>query len=144
MFEHYKRLVKYRIIFDERLTKRYEVYTLRYNLIESNEITDDEIEEACRICLIDDFIHSIPFGLDATIRENGDSLSLGQKQRLGIVRAILHKPDILILDEAFCNLNFEHAKTIFNNLSRKMKSTTIIFISHSEELISLCDSVIMI
>ncbi len=118
--------------------------TLRYNLIERNEVTDEEIEKVCRMCLIDDFIHSIPFGLEAIIRENGDSLSQGQKQRLGIARAILHKPKILILDEAFSNLSYENAKRIFDNLNREMESMTIIIISHSEELVNLCDSVIAI
>lgn len=118
--------------------------TLRYNLIERSDVTDEEIEKACRICLIDDYIHSIPFGLDTMIRENGDSLSQGQKQRIGVARAILHKPKILILDEALSNLSYENAKRIFDNISKEMKFMTIIIISHSDELVNLCDSVIEI
>lgn len=118
--------------------------TIRYNLIENKDISDEKIINACKMCLIDDYIYSIPFGLDTIIRENGDSISQGQKQRLGIARAILHKPKVIILDEAFSNLSLNIAEKIFDNLKKELVSTTIILISHSKELTSICESVIKI
>ncbi|MBQ6024938.1 MAG: peptidase domain-containing ABC transporter [Lachnospiraceae bacterium] len=119
--------------------------TIRYNLVENqSEISDDELMKACCLCCIDDFIMDTPLMFDTPIIENGLSLSQGQRQRLGLARAILHNPKILILDEAMSNIGSEMANKIFYNLQRELKGTTIILVTHMENLIELCDNVIQL
>ena len=75
--------------------------TIKDNLRWGNETaTDDEMVEACRLAQADDFIRSFPDGYDTYIEQGGTNISGGQKQRLCIARALLKKPNILILDDS--------------------------------------------
>lgn len=114
--------------------------TIYNNLRMSDDnISDGEIEEMCRMCFADQFIRELPFGYDTMLEENGNNLSGGQKQRLAIVRALLKKPDILIMDEATSNLDViteQSIQKIIDGLSKKM---TIIVIAHRLKTIRSCD-----
>ena len=105
--------------------------TIRENLLFGNpDATEEEIIEACRIADIWKEIERMPAGLDTVIGERGITLSGGQKQRLSIARAILKKPRILILDDAFSSLDSETEKAIISRLREYIKGITTFIISH--------------
>lgn len=92
--------------------------------------TESEIWAALRIACIEDFISSLPNGLDTIIGERGIKLSGGQKQRLALARVVLHKPEIVILDEATSAVDTVTENEIFANISRILDEKTLIMISH--------------
>jgi ATP-binding cassette subfamily B protein/subfamily B ATP-binding cassette protein MsbA len=98
------------------------------------DATDDEIKEASKLALIDEFIESLPEKYDSVIGERGIKLSGGQKQRLAIARMILHKPQVAILDEATSSLDAVTEKQILSNLNDFFKGKTLIVISHKPAL----------
>ncbi|NOU58883.1 ABC transporter ATP-binding protein [Marinifilum caeruleilacunae] len=95
-----------------------------------NSITLDKIIYACKIVKIHDFVSSLPKGYDTILDERGINLSIGQKQRIALARAIVRDPKILILDEPTSNLDLETEKLLFNDLNNFIKSRTTIIITH--------------
>ncbi len=115
--------------------------TVKNNLTLSNPlITDEEIEQACRASGADKFIKSLPLGYNTRLGENGHDLSGGQKQRLAIARALLKKPDILILDEATSNLDTISENNIKNTINQ-LKNITCIIIAHRLTTIKNCSKI---
>lgn len=107
--------------------------------IGNDNITNEDIESICQQCGIDDFIQSLPMGYNTVLEENGNNLSGGQKQRLAIARALLRKPDVLIMDEATSNLDTvteNSIKSVIDNFSENM---TCIIIAHRLNTIKNCD-----
>lgn len=98
------------------------------------DATDDEIREAAKIALIDEFMELLPEKYDSVIGERGIKLSGGQKQRLAIARMILHKPQVAILDEATSSLDAVTERQILSNLNDFFKGKTLIIISHKPAL----------
>lgn len=102
-------------------------------------ITDEQIQEVCQLCFADQFIQELPFGYDTMLEENGNNLSGGQKQRLAIARALLRKPDILIMDEATSNLDSITEESIRKIIDELSKNMTVIIIAHRLRTIRSCD-----
>lgn len=102
-------------------------------------ITDEEVKTVCKLCDADEFIEKLPLKYDTMIEENGNNLSGGQKQRLAIVRALLKKPDILIMDEATSNLDSITEESIKKTIESVSDKMTCIIIAHRLNTIKNCD-----
>ena len=104
--------------------------TLRYNLAFANPgASDEELNEKLKVVGLYDYFKN-QNGLDTVIESEGSNLSGGQKQRISIVRALLRKPKVLILDEAISNIDIESEEIILNILSKLKSEMTIILITH--------------
>jgi len=116
--------------------------TVRNNLTMGDpSITDEEVERACCAAMADDFIRALPMGYDTVLSENAMNLSGGQRQRLSIARALLRKPDILILDEATSNLDAETEQSIKQMVFDIGREITVFIIAHRLNTIRNCDSI---
>lgn len=119
--------------------------TVRDNLLFAKaDATQKELEEACRIANIHDFIVSQPDGYDTQVGNRGLKLSGGEKQRLSIARVILKDPKILILDEATSSLDSISESSIQNALDILMKGRTSIVIAHRLSTILQADRILVI
>ena len=119
--------------------------TIKENLLFAKaDATQEEIENACRIANIHDFIVSQPDGYDTQVGNRGLKLSGGEKQRLSIARVILKDPKILILDEATSALDSISESSIQNALDVLMKGRTSIVIAHRLSTILQADRILVI
>lgn len=119
--------------------------TIKNNLKLGNEnATDDDIKELCVQCSADKFIMDMPNGYDTVLEENATNLSSGQKQRLAIVRALLKKPEILIIDEATGNLDTITENNIVNTINNATQGITCILIAHRLNTIKDCDNIFVL
>ena len=119
--------------------------TIRENLLFAKaDATMEEIEKACKIANIHDFIVSQPDGYDTQVGNRGLKLSGGEKQRLSIARVILKDPKILILDEAMSALDSISESSIQNALDVLMKGRTSIVIAHRLSTILQADKILVI
>jgi ATP-binding cassette subfamily B protein len=118
---------------------------VRANLLYARPLaSDDDIERACRVANIWDFIQSLPEGLDTLVGERGFKLSGGEKQRIAIARAVLKDPKILILDEATSNLDSESEILIQQALEHLFKGRTSIVIAHRLSTILKADVIVVL
>ena len=105
--------------------------TLRDNLLMAKpDATQAEINEALKTARLDEFITSLPNGLETEVSENGSSLSGGQKQRLALARVILANRQAIIFDEATSNIDVESEEAIWDAIYDLSKTKTIMVISH--------------
>ncbi len=110
-------------------------------LLGTNGIGMEEVVEAAKMARAHDFINDLPLRYNTHLEENGTNLSGGQRQRLAITRAILKKPDILILDEATSNLDSITEAAIENTINTFSKGMTTIIIAHRLSTIKRCDRI---
>ncbi len=105
--------------------------TVRDNLLIANrEASEDQIWEALKIANAYDFVKKLLNGLDTEVGERGVKLSVGEKQRVSIARALLRNPPILLLDEATASVDTETERLIQQALERLMKNRTSFVIAH--------------
>lgn len=116
--------------------------TIYENLSLGIENPDMEaVIEAAKMAKAHDFINDMPLRYETMLEENGTNLSGGQKQRLAIVRALLKKPDILIMDEATSNLDSITEKAIERTINEHTKGITTLIIAHRLSTIMRCDKI---
>ena len=101
----------------------------------------EEIQEAAKKAAVHDFIMSLPKGYETEAGELGDTLSGGEKQRIGIARAFLHDAPFLLLDEPTSNLDSLNEGMILKALKESRKNKTIVLVSHRESTMNLADVV---
>lgn len=101
------------------------------NLLAANpNASFEQVQQACRIAEIHDFIEKLPQGYNTALGEHGVGLSGGQKQRLAIARAVLKRPRVLIFDEAASNLDAQTAERFAQTVNQLKGKVTILFIAH--------------
>lgn len=118
--------------------------TIRRNIafgIPDEEIDEQRVWEVLEEAQLEEFVRSLPEGLETGIGERGIRLSGGQRQRIGIARALYHDPEILILDEATSALDNDTEKAIMDSINRFQGRKTLIIIAHRLQTIEKCDLV---
>ncbi len=116
--------------------------TIKENILYGNiNANEEEIINVCKLCKLDDYINTLPLGYDTLIEENGKNLSAGQKQRLSIARALLSRPNVLIMDEATSNLDYITEREIEDTIELLCKKITVIIIAHRISLVKNCDNI---
>ena len=106
-----------------------------------DDVITEDVIEASKKASAHDFINDMPLRYETRLEENGSNLSGGQRQRLAITRAILKKPDILILDEATSNLDSITERAIQETIDEYAKNMTTIIIAHRLSTIKRCDTI---
>ena len=105
--------------------------TIRSNILLGLEgVSDEEVLKACRYVNADRFIDRLGKGLDEEVRERGNNFSAGQRQLLSFARTIVHKPDVMFLDEATANIDTETEQLIGESLERMMQIGTMLIVAH--------------
>ena len=118
--------------------------TVRDNVAFSRpDATQADIEAACQVARVDEFVNNFPEGFDTIVGERGVKLSNGQKQRVSIARALLADPRILILDEATSSLDSESEALIQAGLNHLMKGRTTFVIAHRLSTIRRADQILV-
>lgn len=104
--------------------------------------TRQEVEEAAKKASIHDFIMSLPKGYDTMLAELGDSISGGERQRIGLARAFLHNGNIILLDEPTSNIDSLNESVILNSIKKESNGKTIILVSHRKSTMGIADEVV--
>ena len=104
--------------------------------------TKEEIVEAAKKASLHEFVMSLPQGYDTKVGEMGDTLSGGEKQRIGIARAFLHDAPLLMLDEPTSNLDSLNEGIILKSLKKEAKDKTVVLVSHRDSTMRIADEVI--
>lgn len=113
------------------------------NLVFHRAYQQEQIDDACRCALCDDFIRKLPDGFETMLGERGTNLSGGQKQRLALSRALLTHADLLILDEATSALDSETEYQVQMNLDKIRRGKTTLIIAHRLSTIQNADLIIV-
>ena len=118
---------------------------IRSNIILREEnIADEQIWEACRYVNADSFIKKLEKGLDEPVRERGNNFSAGQRQLLSFARTIIHKPSVMILDEATANIDTETEILIQDSLEKMKNIGTMLIVAHRLSTIQHSDNIILL
>ena len=119
--------------------------TIRSNIVLREEnISDDEIMKVCRYVNADKFINKLDHGLDEEVRERGNNFSAGQRQLLSFARTIIHKPSVMILDEATANIDTETELLIQDSLEKMRTVGTMLIVAHRLSTIQHADNIIVL
>lgn len=108
------------------------------------DLTDEEMERACKMACLDEYINSLPNGYDTVVGEGGVMLSGGQKQRLAIARALIQKTEIILFDEATSALDNETQLQIQRAIDNLKKNYTILIIAHRLSTIKNADRILFV
>ena len=121
--------------------------SLRNNIaygVHPDEIDDELIEYVCKLAMLNSYIEELDFGYETRIGENGVKMSGGQRQRLGIARALYEQPEVLILDEGTAALDNMAQEFIMNSINSIANKITVITIAHRLDTIKNSDLIFLI
>lgn len=119
--------------------------TIRTNIsLHDESFTDEEINEASEYVNADKFVNKLPNKLDEQVIERGENFSQGQRQLLSFARTVLHKPQILILDEATANIDTETEVLIQESLEKMKSIGTMLVVAHRLSTIQKCDQIFVL
>jgi ATP-binding cassette subfamily B protein len=107
-------------------------------------VSDEEVMAACKYVNADAFIKRLEKGLDEPVRERGNNFSAGQRQLLSFARTILHKPSVIILDEATANIDTETELLIQDSLERIKTIGTMLIVAHRLSTVQHADNIIVL
>jgi ABC-type multidrug transport system fused ATPase/permease subunit len=116
--------------------------TLRRNVafgLPKSEIDDEAVQAAIRSAQLEDFVATLPAGLETVVGERGIRLSGGQRQRIGIARALYHNPSVLVLDEATSSLDTETEHGVMQAVQALQGEKTVIIVAHRLSTVEYCD-----
>ena len=118
---------------------------IRSNIVlREDGFTDEQVWEACRYVNADKFIERLENGLDEVVRERGNNFSAGQRQLLSFARTIIHKPSVMILDEATANIDTETELLIQDSLEKMKNIGTMLIVAHRLSTIQHSDNIILL
>ena len=118
---------------------------IRSNIVlREDTFTEEEIWQACRYVNADHFINKLEKGLDEPVRERGNNFSAGQRQLLSFARTIIHKPSVMILDEATANIDTETELLIQDSLEKMKEVGTMLIVAHRLSTIQHADNIILL
>ena len=112
--------------------------------LHDDSFTDEEVLDACKYVNADSFIDKMPNGINEEIIEKGENLSQGQRQLLSFARTVIHKPQILILDEATANIDTETEVLIQESLEKMKSIGTMLVVAHRLSTIQHADQIIVL
>ncbi len=116
--------------------------TIEDNLrIAKSDATQEEIEKACKMASVHDFIMTLPEGYNTQVSALGDNLSAGEKQRIGLARAFLRGSELILLDEPTSNVDSINEGIILKALKEQKNKKSIILVSHRESTMAIADKV---
>ena len=113
-------------------------------LLRKEGVSDEEVWEACKYVNADSFIGKLEKGLDEPVRERGNNFSAGQRQLLSFARTIVHKPAVMILDEATANIDTETEILIQDSLEKMRNIGTMLVVAHRLSTIQHADNIILL
>lgn len=117
--------------------------TIENNIkVAKENATREEVQQACKKASIHDFIESLPNGYDTMLAELGDSISGGERQRIGLARAFLHNGNIILLDEPTSNIDSLNESVIINSIKNESEGKTIILVSHRQSTMGIAEEVL--
>ena len=118
---------------------------IRSNIVlRKDDVTDEEVWQAARYVNADSFIGKLEKGLDEPVRERGNNFSAGQRQLLSFARTIIHKPSVMILDEATANIDTETELLIQDSLEKMKNIGTMLIVAHRLSTIQHSDNIILL
>jgi ATP-binding cassette subfamily B protein len=136
-------MVRHRFMLVEQQPKIFST-TLKENLLLGENAPDQELHAALELVSLGGMVRELPDGIETKLTYLGENFSGGQRQRLGIARALIRKPQVLILDEATSALDPATRKEVVSKLRAFMQQGIIIFITHDAEIAALADKVLTI
>ncbi len=118
--------------------------SLRENIAFNNEVTEEDLQKAIETAELDDFIHTLPQGLDTIVSERGSSLSGGQKQRIMLARALAINPKILLLDDFTARVDTLTEEKISENVKRNYSDLTLVSVTQKIDPVKDYDQIIVL
>jgi len=106
--------------------------------------SDEQLLEVAKICGVDDFIRLHPSGYDLHVNERGEGLSGGQRQTIGVARALINKPQLIIMDEPTSAMDNSSEDILKKRLAPYIQDRTLILITHRISLLEMVDRLIVL